>query len=555
MFRTLRAAFRGRRRGAAQLAHAASLAICWCIASTASADPVLRYASYFGGNGEDNGGGVHVDATGITIGGLTTSSGLPGQLAPAGGFDSFVANFDPSGTTLQFAAYFGGSDADTERDIAVDAVGDVYLYGETTSADLPTTAGAFDRSCGGDGLCGGGDDTFVAKLSGADGALLWATYLGGSGSDVAGKIALDPDGNPIVSGYTNSADLPVTPGAYDRTCGTDGTCNESFEPDRVVRRDCFVAKLTSDGELVYATYLGGSGFDRCFGIDVDGSGRAVVVGSTLSADFPATEGAWDTECGGDGSCDGADDAFAAMLDPAGSALVYATFLGGSGNGDPAIEEYGWAVDVEDDGRASLVGQTDSSDFPTPGGVDTSFGGGTIDAFVASLDATGSSLTFASYLGGAGTDQALDVAADALGRLHVSGVTTSADLVQVAPLAGPSNACANCGLGFTEAFVTTIDPVEGSVLFSSFLGGSSSDYGSNLTVVDGDSADGAVLYLVGDAASEDFPVLDPFQAVHGMAPGGAPNYDAFLVVVPEADPALAGAIASALVGLLAQRRRR
>src|SRR5262249_19158792 len=133
----------------------------------------------------------------------------------------------PTGATLLYATYFGGSGDDTERDLVVDGAGDAYLIGETESADLPTTEGAFDRTCGTDGTCNGGPDVFVAKFAGADGALLYATYLGGSGSDIAGKIAVGPDGSAYLAGYTSSVDLPATAGAYDRTCGTDGACNQT----------------------------------------------------------------------------------------------------------------------------------------------------------------------------------------------------------------------------------------------------------------------------------------------------------------------------------------
>jgi len=526
-------------------------------------DPVLTYATYLGGNGEDNGAGLHVDRTGITIGGNTTSTDLPApngaQTGNAGGFDAFVAKLDPTGATLLWATYFGGSGDDTQRDLVVDAAGDAYLYGETESSDLPTTEGAFDRTCGADGACGGGPDVFVAKFAGADGALRYATYLGGSGSDIAGKIAVGPDGSAYVDGYTNSVDLPATAGAFDRTCGTDGTCNQTCDGDVCTkRRDCFAAKLTPAGDgLAYATYLGGGDFDRCFGIGIDAAGRAVVVGSTFSADFPATAGAFDTTCGTDGLCDRtcvgdtcttADDAFAAMLTPDGSGLVYATFLGGSGNGDTAIDEYAWAVDVAPNGRAVVVGQTDSADFPTPNGARTQYGGGVHDAFVVAIDPTGASLDFGTYLGGVGDDQGFAVAVDAAGRIHVTGVTASTDFPQVDPLAGPGNACASCEAGFTDAFVATLDPSGGELLFSTFLGGTSSDYGASLAV-----AGPATVYVAGDTASTDFPTVAPFQSAH--ASPETVNYDAFIARVPEPGAAASAACAVLALGTVAARRRR
>jgi hypothetical protein len=499
-------------------------------------DPVLAYASYFGGDGEDNGGGIHVDASGITIGGSEASSGFG---ASTGGAEAFAAKLAPGGDSLVWATFFGGSGDEVERDLVVDGAGDAYLFGETTSTDLPTTDGALDASCGSDGLCdGGAPDTFVVKLDGATGAPVFATYLGGSGSDIAGKVAVGAGGEVTLAGYTNSTDLPATPGAYDPTCGTDGACND-------VKRDCFAARLDAGGaSLVYLTYLGGSAFDRCFGVDVDAAGRAVVVGSTLSPDFPASEGAADEQCGSDGLCDGGDDGFVAMLDADGAELVYATFLGGSGDGDAEVDEYGWAVRVEPDGRVHVVGQTDSADFPTPEGADASYGGGSTDAFVAELDPQGALVT-ATYLGGAGAEQGFGIALAPSGDVHVTGVTDSADLPLVAPLPGPGNACENCASQFTDAFVATLAGDDGGFRFTSFLGGSSVEYGASIAF-----AEPATLWVLGDTYSGDFPVVDPLQISHG---GG---YDAFVarIAVPEPRGALLGIAALGALAAVGRRSR-
>jgi len=344
--------------------------------------------------------------------------------------------------------------------------------------------------------------------------------------------------HPYVAGYTNSTNLPATLGAYDTTCGTDGTCNNDVDGRK---RDCFAAKLDASGaSLSYLTYLGGSAFDRCFGIDVDGGGRAVVTGSTLSSDFPAAPGAYDTACGSDGACDGGDDAFVAMLDGTGANLVYATFLGGSGDGEAGVQEYGWSVDADTTGDAWIVGQSDSSDFPTPDGARTSSGGG-IDAFVAHLDATGSTLRYATYLGGSGSEQGFGLAVDPAGNVHIAGVTDSTDFPLVDALSGPGNGCVNCASLFTEAFVATLDGVDGSLDFSTYLGGSSSDYGAGVAIADATS-----VFVVGDTSSNDFPTRDPYQAAHGSGF----NYDIFIVRVPEPGASALGlASALALAGLV------
>lgn len=509
-------------------------------------DPVLTYSTFFGGDAEDGANGIHVDATGILFGGNTVSTDLPApsQAPNPGAADAFVAKLDPTGATLLSITYFGGNGEEIERDMVVDSGGNAYLFGETTSTDLPTTEGAFDRTCGSDGLCNGAiPDTFVAKFNGA--TLEFATYLGGGGSDIAGKIAVDGERNAYVAGYTNSVDLPATEGAFDESCGTDGACND-------VKRDCFVAKLAANGaNLAYLTYLGGSAFDRCFGVDIAKGDRAIVVGSTFSADFPATQGAYDTTCGDDGACDSggleatADDGFVAMLDSAGANLVYATFLGGSGNGDTAIDEYGWAVRADANGGATIVGQTDSSDFPTPNGARTSYGGGLLDAFVARIDPTGASLEYGTYVGGVGTDQGLGLALDPQGGIVVSGVTDSTDFPLVDALPGPGNVCTWCASGFTEGFVTVIDASGDAFSFSTWLGGSSSDYAPGVAVV------GSSLYVLGDTYSADFPTQNPLQATHGLGE----NYDAFVarIEVPELDTALL-AIASIAAILCARAHR-
>ncbi len=193
-------------------------------------DPILTYSTYLGGNSEDNGGGIAFDETGIYIGGLTWSTNFPTQDPlfnwNSGGFDAFVAKLDPTGSSLIFATYFGGSGDEIERDMAVDATGSAYLFGETTSTDLPTTAGAVDTTCGGDGFCDGGSpDVFVTKLDPAGSALVYSTYLGGGGSDIAGKIAVDASGSAHVVGYTKSTDFPTSAGAFDPECGSDGLCD------------------------------------------------------------------------------------------------------------------------------------------------------------------------------------------------------------------------------------------------------------------------------------------------------------------------------------------
>jgi hypothetical protein len=487
-------------------------------------DPILTYSTYLGGNSEDNGGGIHVDDSGIYVGGLTLSTDFPTQdplySSNSGGFDAFVAKLDPTGSSLVYATYLGGTGDEIQRALAVDEEGNAYVFGETTSTDLPTTVGAFDTTCGDDGSCDGGTpDVFVTKVDPTGSALVYSTYLGGGGSDIAGKIAVDASDSAYVVGYTNSTNFPTSPGAFDETCGSDGLCDGGV-------RDAFVTKLDPTGAaLGYSTYLGGSEADRAFGVALDAAGSAYVAGSTFSADFPATAGAFDSSCGTDGACDSADDAFTAKLAADGTSLLYATYLGGSGDGDSNIEEYAWAIAVDRQGSAYVTGQTDSTDFPMANALFPVFGGGSLDSFVTRLNPSGSALEYSSYLGGSADDQGYGIAVDEFRTAYVTGATLSLDFPIVAPLPGPGNSCQNCEYGFYESFLMRLNSTGSAILYSTYLGGSSAEYGAYLAV--GSSGD---VYLTGDTYSTDFPTVDPFQPAHGV---GA-NWDAFVARIETLD---------------------
>ena len=399
---------------------------------------------------------------------------------------------------LEYASYLGGSRDDRGLGIAVDAAGNVYVTGSTSSPNFRTTVGAHDRKLGGH------TDAFVTKLDAA-GHLVYSTYLGGGGPDAGHAIAVDALGNVFVTGETQSADFPVTTGAFD------GSNNGAT--------DVFVTKLSPSGSVpVYSTLLGGTGSEVGRGLALDGFGNAYVTGETDSSDFPVTLGAFRTALAG------ASDAFVTKLDPFGSALQYSTFLGGSlADSGRAVAIHCTSPDDPDSCNAYVAGATDSPDFPTTAGSFQPTPGGGTDAFVAKLNADGSGLAYSTFLGGSGADEALGIAVDLLGSAYATGGTTSSDFP------GPPTQLGSGGAG--DVFVAKLSPAGSALAYSTLLGGASSDTGRAIAV------DGAgKAYVTGETASAPpagFPVTaGAFQT----APAGA--FDAFVATLDAAGSALA-----------------
>jgi hypothetical protein len=229
--------------------------------------------------------GIAVDATGNAyVTGSTNSTDFSTTLGAfqttyAGNHDAFVTKLNPTGSALVYSTHLGGSSVDQGSGIAVDATGNAYVTGLTSSIDFPTTLGAFQTTYAGN------QDAFVTKLNPAGSALVYSTYLGGSNFDQAAGIAVDATGNAYVTGYTASANFPTTFGAFQTTLS-------AFI-------DAFVTKVNPTGiALVYSTYLGGNQNDLGSGIAVDATGNAYVTGYTGSTNFPTTLGAFQTASAG-----------------------------------------------------------------------------------------------------------------------------------------------------------------------------------------------------------------------------------------------------------------
>jgi hypothetical protein len=402
---------------------------------------------------------------------------------------------------LVYSTYLGGSGTDVGTAIAADAEGNAYVTGSTTSTNFPVSAKAGRRRPTGSG----GTVAFVAKVRPDGGTLLYATYLGGSGSDAGTGIAVDGQGDAFISGNTSSHDFPITPGVAQRTYGGGDS-------------DAFVAELNPDGSsLEYASYLGGSHNDTSGGIAVDGTvaGAAYVVGTTASADFPVTPGAPQRTYRGSGP-----HAFVARLNAHGRSLAFATYLGGSGTetgnaiavdvsnanaGDPSFSETP---------QIAVTGDTTSRDFPTTRGVmQPAYPGGGVKAFVAALKPDGKSLLWATYLGGNGTEHGRGIALDGIGELMVTGSTTSRNF-PVTP-----DAVQRRFRGNADAFVVQFNDQDGTLDYATYVGGSGS------TGAHAIAADGSDIYIAGGTDSRDLATTP--GAVQRRYRGGG---DAFVALL-------------------------
>ncbi len=309
-----------------------------------------------------------------------------------------------------------------------------------------------------------------------DPVLIFSTYLGGSGFDVIYGAAADAAGNLYVTGETSSGSL-TNPSIQVRSS-----------------QDAFVAKLNSTGtQVLYLVYLGGSGTDSANGIAVDSSGNSYVTGTTASPDFPVTSGALTT------TAPGAEDAFVAKLNSSGQ-LQYSTYLGGT-NAD-----YGFSIAVDATGAAYVAGQTQSTSFPvTNGAFQRTYQGGLSDCFVSKLNSTGSALVYSTLLGGSSLDMCSGIAVDASGNAYVTGTTYSVNF----PI---QSAVQSSLMGTANAFVAKINPSGTGLVFSTYAGGSGTDYGNAVTVDSSGSA-----YVAGATSSVDFPLTSgaPQTVLNGV----------------------------------------
>jgi len=470
-------------------------------------DPILNYSTYVGPNAAAT--AVAVDAAGEAY---VTGWASPGFPTTAGSLQTvaansqtsneapFVAKFNSTGTALLYCTYLSGSRTDSAEGIALDANGDAFVVGSTSSTDFPITPGVLQSKNNASELTG-----FVAALNDSGTSLLYSTYLGGNTSTSVNKVVIDSSGNAYLTGSTQDTNFPTTQGAYRTTAPAKTTVDSN---------SAFVAKLNPTGtNLVYSTYLGGSQTDAALAIAVDGAGEAYVGGNTTSNDFPVTPGAIQITRESTNRQAG----FVAKLNPTGSALDYSTYL--SGNGADNLS----AITVDSNGNAYTAGSTTSPDFPiTPGALQpnigySSYGYPQWNAFVSELNSKGTSLLYSTFLGGNASlgvyadegDSAAAIAVDEQGMVYLAGMACTGDFPITLGAFEPQNLDGELTAECT-AFLTKLDPTPDTpLLYSTFFGGTGN--GDAADYIFGEGANGLALdaagnvYLAGFTLSVDFPI--------------------------------------------------
>jgi hypothetical protein len=444
-------------------------------------DPVLDYSTYLGGSDYDWASGVAVNASGEAYVVGTTSSvdfpTTPGSIQPdpsvcLGGYcrDIFVTKFNATGTALVYSTYIGGSYDDYGTAIALDPSGSAYITGNTQSTDFPTTGGALQRSCA--GSC---RDVVVAKLSPNGSLLAYSTYLGGGDEDDAAGISVR-NGNAYVSGYSQSTDFPVTPGAFQSQMQGQGSS--------------FVAELNANATaLNYATFIGEVDlFGAGPGIAVDSMGNSYLAGVTLSANFPFTSNAFHTAF-----FDGTNNTYITKLNSTGSALAYSALLGGA-----AIYE----ITIDNSGAAYIAGSAGPFYPITAGAMDPSCGNGNL---VAKLSPDGSTLNSSALVCAESFDRTA-ITRDQAGNVFLFGDT---DSTAMPTTVGAFQTSINNQCCFSTAFLTKVTPDFSALGYATYFGGSSGAFGRGVAT---DSAGN--VYGVGSTSSTDFPVRNAFQPTSG-----------------------------------------
>jgi uncharacterized protein (TIGR03437 family) len=514
-------------------------------------DPVITYATYLGTPNTEAAFRVAADASGnaYIVGGsnseqfpitpstayhYSTDGGLSG--------DVILAKLNAAGSQMIFTTHIGGGESNTGAGIALDAAGNIYVTGFTSSSDFPHTTDLTTDAIATNENC------FVMKLNPSGTQVIYSTLIGGSNADGCSGIGLDSAGNAYVTGATMSTDFPTANAVQSSLMGS---------PFNTYNVDAFIAKLSAGGtKLLYSTYLGGSNADVATSIATDQAGNAYVTGYTDSVNFPVSNGVFQPTFGGSGgqydTTYSSGDAFVVKMSPTGS-IVYSTYLGGK------LDEVGYAIAIDAQGNAYVGGSTLSTNFPTKQpfqAQNAGYGGETNpvplanndifyagDGFITELNPTGTALVFSSYLGGSLDDRIGGVAVDSTGNIWVTGQTLSqAPSFPITPNATQMINAGDDGSGSAvfqlgDAFLTEISAAR-AITFSTFLGGGSADWASSV-VLDGQ---GGVI-VTGGTTSSNFPATQgAYQTKYGGIDLPVPGGDAIIArwstaVIPT--PSIAG----------------
>ncbi|HEX7316605.1 MAG TPA: SBBP repeat-containing protein [Pyrinomonadaceae bacterium] len=485
-------------------------------------DPVLVYSTYF-----LNANSMAVDDAGAVYVVGSASSFYPDYPITPGAYqqtrrgrnDAFVAKLDASGSGFSYVTYLGGNGSpqsgieEEGKSIAIDAAGNAYVVGRTSSPDFPVV-NAFQTSYAGIA------DSFITKLNATGSALVYSSYLGGKFEDMSGNVALDAAGAAYMVGITNSTDFPV---------------KNALQPQRNgFTYDFYVTKVAPDGRsLEYSTYLGGTGFElgSLADIAVDATGAAYVGGATDSGDYPVTPGAFQETAKTDEFGIRHVEAVVTKIAPGGAAIVYSTYIGGS------LTDYTFGIALDALGQAHLVGYTNSIDFPTRNALAPTARDPYTNGYIVKLNAAGTALVYSTYLSGTpkrlcgsadvisfnscSGEFASAVVTDAAGNAYVTGNTISGDFPPTAGALQPNLK------GYSDAYVLKLSPT-GQALWGTYLGGNSFDTGSDIKL-----GPGGLIYVLGNAPSDDFPTINPLHEGHVM--DYTQPFGHFLVKFSEADP--------------------
>jgi len=391
---------------------------------------------------------------------------------------------------LVYATYLGGPSSDYGIKVKCDSSGHGYITGITIGSDFPTTPGAYDSS----GMLYK-RDVFVSKLEPDGDSLVYSTYLGGRDQEANPNIAVDADGCAYLTGWTTSSDFP----RKSNPPGTRSSDRSRSSPN------IFVTKLASDGaSLVYSRVDGRGDYDKGRSITVDDSGCAYIAATSGSNDFPTTEGAYQTEC------KGLDDVVVMKFSADGNDILYSTYIGGE-NGD-----WGEDIEVDSSGNAYVTGGTVSYEFPTTQGAYQRNKKGMMECFVLKLNHNASKLLYSTFVSGDEYNEGKGIEIDEDGNSYVTGYTHSKTFPTTA------NAFDTSFGGVSDAFVFKLNPTGSNLIYSTYIGGESSDGGRDIAL----KADGSTI-VTGSTHSTMFPTSP--NAVDKTSNG---NGDMFIVGISD-----------------------